>query len=104
MAKNIKPKLFDRPRPPRHVMVCGHKVKVRIVKNLIDDNHDQLHGAYNGDTKTIFLAKDSEWKSVLFHELIHACWHLSGASEGVGMSKEEQLVLSLEYGIAGLFI
>jgi len=99
-----KQSLFDRKRPPRSIMICGHKIKIKIVKKLVDDDHDDLHGAYNGDTKTIFLAKESEWKTTLFHESLHCALHLSGSSEGLTMTKEEQIVQALEYGLAPLLI
>lgn len=103
MASYTKHKgLFSRKRPPRSVMICGHKIKIKIIKELVDDDQEPLHGAYNGDNKTIYLAKDSDLMSTLWHECLHAALHLSGASEGLTMTKEEQIVQALEYGLGPL--
>lgn len=94
---------FDRKRPPRTVTIMGHKVKVRVVPYLEDDS-DELLGAFNGETKTIFILKDCDWRSVLLHECCHAILYFSGASEGLTYSKEESIVLALEHGLGPLFL
>ena len=94
---------FSGKRPPRSVIVCGHKIKVRVVPYLEDESQELL-GAFNGETKTIYLLRGCDWKSVLFHECIHACLYLSGASEGLTQSKEESVVLALEHGIGPLLL
>lgn len=98
-----KQSLFSRKRPPRVVMVCGHKIKVKTVDKLVDGSTDLL-GAYNGDTKTIYLLKHPDWKSCLFHELIHCALHLTGASEGLTMTKEEAICTGLENALFHLLI
>lgn len=94
---------FNRPRPPRVVHVCGHKIKVKVVPYLFDDDDNPLAGAYNGDTKTIFIAKTENWRTILWHELLHCCWHLTGAGEGLTMAQEERLTLAAEYSLGPLF-
>ena len=101
-VKKSKANIFQRPRPPRVIHLMGHKIKVKLVEELVDDDHDFLHGAYDGDKKTIFLSKQSEWRSTLLHEILHCVFHLSGASEGLTMTKEEQLVLAAEFGLGPL--
>lgn len=91
-------KLFERNRPPKTVMIMGHKVKVRIVPYLEDDGTD-LVGAWNAETKTIYLLKGCEWKSVLLHEICHAILSLSGTGEGLSYTREESIVLALESGL-----
>jgi hypothetical protein len=90
--------VFDRPRPPRSVTVLGHKLKVKVVPYLEADGDDLL-GAFNSESKTIFLLKGCDWRSVLLHEICHAVLYLSGASEGLTMTKEESIVLALEHGL-----
>jgi hypothetical protein len=92
---------FNRPRPPRVVHVCGHKIKVKVVPYL-EDSGAELVGAFNGETKTIYLMKGCEWKSVLLHEITHAILFFTGASEGLTITKEESIVLSLEHGLGSL--
>jgi hypothetical protein len=94
---------FNRPRPPRVVHICGQKVIVRVVSHLEADNCE-LIGAFNSETKTIFLTKGCDWKSVLLHELVHALLYFTGASEGLGHSKEESIVLAIEHGLTPLFL
>ncbi len=102
MANYSKRKsVFDLKRPPRSVTVCGHKLKVKVVPYL-EDGAQELLGAFNSETKTIFILKGSDWRSILLHECLHACLYFSGASEGLTATKEESIVLSLEHGIGPL--
>lgn len=91
---------FDpsRKHPPRVVTVLGHKVRVRVIRCLMDDGDDLL-GAFNSENMTIFLLKSSDWRTVLFHEIIHCSLYLSGACEGLSNSKEESIVLALEHAL-----
>lgn len=92
--------IFKRKNPPRVISVCGHKIKVRLVKNLEVDGDDLL-GAYNGDSKTIFIKKCPavDWRSVLLHELCHSILHLTGATEGLTLQKEEVICSAFEHGL-----
>jgi Zn-dependent peptidase ImmA (M78 family) len=94
--------VFNRARPPRSVMVCGHKIKVKTVAKLVDGSQD-LFGAYNGETKTIYLLKHPDWRSTLLHELIHCVLHLTGSGEGLPLSKEEAICVSLENSLCHFF-
>jgi hypothetical protein len=92
---------FDLKRPPRFVIICGQKVKVKVVAYL-EDGSEELLGAFNGESKTIYILKGSNWKQTLFHESIHAALYFSGAGEGLTISKEESIVLALEHGLWSL--
>lgn len=89
--------IFKRERKPKSINILGHKISVVIVDHL-DDEDQALVGAFNADTKTIFLEKGCE-KSVLFHEVIHAALYLSGNSQGLSNNREESIVLALEHAI-----
>jgi hypothetical protein len=93
--------VFNRPRPPRVVHICGQKLKVKIVPYLESDGCE-LVGAFNAETKTIFLTKGCDWKPVLLHELTHAIFCFTGAGEGLTMTREEQLCLAIEHALAPL--
>lgn len=99
MAKSLA---FSRKRPPRVVSILGQKVKVRVVDYLEDDAQELL-GAFNGETKTIFILKGQDWRSILLHEICHGILYFSGASEGLTYAKEESIVLALEHGLAQFF-
>ena len=99
MANSSKHKsIFNRKRPPRVVTILGHKIKVRIIPYL-EDNGDELYGAWNYDDKTIYLQKGCDWRSVLLHEICHAVFSLSGCAEGLTMAREEQIVIALEHAL-----
>lgn len=89
--------IFRRKRFPRSVMVLGHKIAVKVVDHLEDEGQDLL-GAFNAETKTIYLVRGCD-KSVFLHECIHAILYLSGGSEGLSQSKEESIVMALESGL-----
>jgi hypothetical protein len=91
--------IFERERPPRVISVCGQKVRVRIVAYLEDSNQELL-GAFNAETKTIYLLRGANWRQTLLHEVCHAILYFSGASEGLTETKEESIVLALEHGLA----
>jgi hypothetical protein len=82
-------------------MVCGHKIKVKTVDKLVDGSTDLL-GAYNGDTKTIYLLKHKDWPLNLLHEILHCALHLTGSGEGLSITKEESIVVALENALAPL--
>ncbi len=94
---------FSRKRPPRFVCVCGQKVAVKVVEYL-EDGSDELLGAFNSETKTIYILKGSNWKTTLLHEVCHAVLYFTGAGEGLTQSKEESIVLALEHGLGPLFL
>jgi hypothetical protein len=93
--------VFDLKRPPRSVMVCGQKVAVKVVAYL-EDESEELLGAFNGESKTIYILRGTNWKQTLLHEICHAILYFSGASEGLTISREEQIVLALEHGLMPL--
>lgn len=93
-----KQSVFNRKRPPRVVTIMGQKVKVRVVEYL-EDGSQELLGAFNGENKIIYILKNSDWRSVLLHEICHAILYFSGASEGLTYAKEESIVLALEHGL-----
>lgn len=92
---------FNRPRPPRVVTILGHKIKVRI-KPYLEADGVELYGAFDYNSKTIWLMKGCDWRSVLLHEICHAVLALSGSGEGLGQAKEEALVVSLEHALGPL--
>lgn len=101
MVKSSKVKLFNRKHPPKSVTLLGYTIAVRVVPYLESDGHDLL-GAFNAETKTIFLLKGCDWKAVLFHELLHAAICFTASCEGMSYTAEERIVLSLESAIAPL--
>lgn len=94
---------FDpsRKRPPRVVTVLGTKIQVRTFKHLTLDGYDLL-GRFESDKMLISLLKRDEWRALLFHEMIHAALYLSGAGEGLTMTKEESIVVALENALLPL--
>jgi len=93
--------VFDRKRPPRVVTVCGQKLVVKVVP-FLQDGGIELVGAFNGETKTIYLMKGCDWRAVLLHEITHAILYFTAAGEGLSMTREEQIVLAIEHNLSPL--
>jgi hypothetical protein len=74
---------------------------VKVVAYL-EDESEELLGAFNGESKTIYILRGTNWKQTLLHEICHAILYFSGASEGLTISREEQIVLALEHGLMPL--
>ena len=101
VAKSSKVKLFNRKHPPKSVKLLGYDIAIKVVPYL-EDNEIELLGAWCDENKTIYLLKGCNWRSVLLHELGHACLSLTGANQGLGTNVEERLILAWEAGIAPL--
>lgn len=82
--------------------ICGQKVTIKVVAYL-EDSEEELLGAFNSETKTIFLLKNANWRQTLLHEICHAILYFSGAGEGLTSTKEESIVLALEHGLMPIF-
>jgi hypothetical protein len=50
------------------------------------------------------LQKGCDWRSVLLHEICHAVFSLSGCAEGIGMAKEESIVVALEHALLPIIL
>jgi len=93
-------KLFERKRPPRFVMVCGHRIPIKTHKNIIiDDEGTELLGAFRSDVLEIHLARHPNWASTMLHEICHAILFLTGVSQGLSETAEERIVVALENGL-----
>jgi hypothetical protein len=82
----------------KHLKVFGQKVKIRFVVNLMHNNRF-VWGLYSYDEKTIFLADQLKekkniavYQETLFHELIHAAFHILGYSQTSLSSDLEELI------------
>lgn len=73
----------------------GVTVKVRIRKEIIVDGYE-CFGLFVPDKMEILLLRDQPniWQT-FYHETIHCALHVSGASEGLGYHREEQIVVSI---------
>ena len=91
--------VFHRKHPHRSVNVLGHRIRVRVVNDVEDDDTTELLGAFDSENETIYLLRDPKWRQVLLHEIIHAILHYSGHNEGLSIKKEESIVLALEHGL-----
>lgn len=87
--------VFNRPKIPRKIKILGTEVKVRIHEEIVSGGYE-CFGLFVPDKMEILLLRDQPniWQTFL-HECCHAAWQISGASEGLGYSREEQLVVAL---------
>ena len=82
---------------PETIVVLGHQIKVTVCE--IDDGAD---GDFSDAKMEIRINQDqSEEKKheALFHETVHAVWHLSGWSHAMKDEEEEGLTRAIEHGL-----
>lgn len=79
-------------------MVLGYKIKIKQRKKLSEDGVD-LYGRYCPEKKEIHLLDHEKWRETLFHEIVHCVLDITGAVEGLGDEKEEQIVVAVTSGV-----
>lgn len=82
------------PSLPKHVLICGHKVKVQ----MFSDPH--LYGCYHNGVIQInpeLCGTHEMMRLTLFHEMSHAVLDLTGQADVLGCQRrEEGIVKALE--------
>lgn len=82
-------------RLPRTLMLAGKRWRVRIVRDLVNDDGEDVEGLCFKERRVIMIDADQtpvERASTLVHEVIHALF-----PEGVvGYRTEERIVAALE--------
>lgn len=82
---------------PKHIHVLGVKFRVELVEEV--DDTESL-GSTHGETRMIRIssALDSRRRwTTLWHEVVHACFHVIGFGNESDSMLEEILVQSLEH-------
>lgn len=71
---------------PRYVTVCGVRHRIRRARRVIVEGAE-VNGSYSHDDSEIYVASsldlESAWR-VLRHEIAHAAYELTRASDQVG--------------------
>jgi len=78
----------------KSITVCGYVVPIRYL-NI----GTTKYGEYDPNTKSIYLNtnKDAHWNNqVLFHELLHAIFDLTGIGEMLPPKVEHAIITALE--------
>ena len=91
---------------PKQVNILGQIFRVKIVPNLKDTDGIELSGLMEGEQKTIKLSSslnESSIEYVLLHEVVHAVFYVSGASNLLDDKVEESLTVALEHGLGCLY-
>lgn len=86
----------------RFVKIMGVRLKIKYVKELLHDGDEELAGAYNHDTHTIFISKAMDrgsLHSTLCHEVLHGALAISGAGTLLSEKDEEVIVSALEVAL-----
>ena len=89
---------------PRKIEVMGHTVTVS--RREIPDCHGEFWIDDATGKARIALDKgmDSAYsEKILFHELVHAVLHFSGAIETLTDEQEESIVRAMEHGLFPLY-
>lgn len=90
-------------RVPTLVPIGQHKIKVRYVTRLSDDDF----GEWDPETFTVSISRSKHtdatkvWHTV-WHELSHAALELSGWGKMLTEKQEEAVVTALEYALVPL--
>ena len=89
---------------PRRIDVMGHPITV--TRRNIPDAFGEFWIDDESGKARIALDKgmDSEYsEKILFHELVHAVLHFSGAIETLSEEQEEAIVRAMEHGLFPLY-
>lgn len=97
--------IFKRKNPPKKIMLLGQEIKIFYVPYLEMENDCELLGAWNMNTRSIYISKrSSDWRYVLLHEIIHAILALSGVDNCFKYVIEEQICQAIEVGLTPLLV
>jgi Zn-dependent peptidase ImmA (M78 family) len=97
--------IFKSKNPPKKIQILGQEISVHYVPYLEMENDCELLGAWNMNTRSIYISKrSSDWRYVLMHELIHAILALSGIDNSLKFVIEEQICQSIEIGLTPIII
>lgn len=77
-------------KPPKSIDVFGKKVHIKIVKELLDDDGNELEGLYQPAESEIQLAHCT--MQVLLHELIHAVCNRTGVRQSNVSTELEEVI------------
>lgn len=93
---------------PKAVSVMGIPYRIEYAPELRDDKGEELFADTDGPGRLIRVSNKQndtadKFEGTLFHELVHAVFHVTGISEILGDKKEEAVVLALEHGLAPLY-
>lgn len=103
-AKSVE-NIFKRKSPPKKIMLLGQEISVHYVPYLEMANDCEILGAWNMNTRSIYLSKRAtDWRYVLLHEIIHAILALSGVDNCLKYANEEQIVQAIEIGLTPLIL
>lgn len=92
---------------PTKIPICGESFKIKYVAGLKDDDGDPALGLTDGEQRIISLCtiknkSDSQMFRSLFHEYIHALFHITGHNAWLEDNMEEALVSMLEHNLFAL--
>ena len=83
------------------INIAGIPFKIKLVRNLKDDDGSDLYGLCDVDARVISidaaLKGKPEFNHTLFQEVNHAIWKLTGWSEKFNHSTEEGLNRALDH-------
>jgi hypothetical protein len=82
-------------RKPKAVRVLKKWIKIQYA-NELEDETGPLQGLYDPEDNMITVLLNKNWQSTLYHEVIHAYFHLGGWSKNMSEKFEEELVATLE--------
>jgi len=81
---------------PKRIRVLGRPWRVKLVKNLKDDDGTKCHGLCKAEEKLIIIEKGPShvMKETFLHEWFHAVWHETGIQDEEIPEWVEHIVLN----------
>lgn len=80
---------------PRHVMIMGRRVPVRMVPNLRDGG-EECFGLFDGKCIKLCSTSKHNLNATLLHEQVHAVLAFSGLTELLTPQLEEAICVAME--------
>lgn len=105
MAKSSKAKVschktlqaFKASEPPKVIEFMGKTFTIAVTKDLHNQKQEPCWGLFDADNRTIYLdSACPDWREILYHELMHACFSLTAVNQFLSEELEESLVRILQ--------
>lgn len=85
-------------RRPKKIKIGDVEYRIEYPRKVRDGILGEIHFA----DQLIRVEDNAQWFATLFHEMVHAAFHISGRNKKLSIRQEEAIVLALEELLAPL--
>lgn len=89
-------------RKPKGVIILGKHFTIEHLNHLETPDGSEIWADIDVDAFHIRVVNSRNWRSHLWHEILHGILKLSGRGETLTVAEEESLVVLLENATSGL--